>query len=134
MQVLKYGLHLVKNKAMKTDSVTEYTTYDDDETLDVPGRPTTVHVPGHTMGHCAMYLQGQRAVLAGDALGGMDGVTGEFGPRLAPSFTNDDDAMALESLSRLETLDADKLLVVHGPNIIGPLADAIAEARQAAAS
>ena len=129
--VLKYFGHLVKNKALKTRSVTQYETYDDDEVLDVPGRPKVVHVPGHTMGHCAMYFETQKTVIAGDALGGMDAFTGEIGPRLAPSFTNDDDDLAVESLSRLEGLDADKLLVVHGPNWDGPISEAVRLAREA---
>lgn len=134
LPVLRYLGHLVKNKAMKTQSLTEYTTYDDDELLEVPGRPRVVHVPGHTMGHCSMYLGEQKAVLAGDALGGMDAYTEAIGPCLAPSFVNDDDQLALESLTRLESLDADKVLVVHGPNFNGPIAEAVALARKAAAA
>ena len=81
-----------------------------------------------------MFFADRRSALVGDALGGMDALTGELGPRLAPSFTNDDDDLALKSLDRLAALDADKLLVVHGPNFNGPIADAISEARQAATS
>lgn len=130
--VLKYFLHLVKHKALKTPSVTQVTNYEDGEVLDVPGRPRVVHVPGHTPGHSSMYLASQKAVVTGDALGGMDAFTGEIGPRLSPAFVNDDNDMALESLSRLEDLDADKVLVVHGPTWNGPIAEAIAIARAAA--
>ena len=131
LPVLKYLFHLIGNKAMRTDSVTEFGTYDDEEVLDVPGRPRAIHVPGHTMGHCAMYLEDRTAVIAGDALGGMNANTLEVGPCLAPSFVNDDDDLALASLSRLEVLDADKLLVVHGPNWTGPIAEAVSLARAA---
>ena len=67
LPVLKYGLHLVRSKALKTEQVMEYTTFDDDEVLDVPGRPRVVHVPGHTMGHCAMLFADRRSALVGDA-------------------------------------------------------------------
>ncbi len=115
----------------KVKPVLEVSTYTDGQTLDVPGRPRVVHVPGHTMGNCSLYLEAQRAIVAGDSLAGIDLLTGEIGPRLPPSFATDDPEMAANSLSRLEVLDADKVLVTHGPNFYGPVEDAVRLAREA---
>ncbi len=82
------------------------------------------------MGHSCVYLKDKKALVTGDAMAGMDVVTGEIGPRLAPSFVNDDSEMALESLSRLEGLDVNKMLTVHGPNFYGPIVEAVRLARE----
>lgn len=129
-RVFMYLAHLIRHRALKVAPVVDVSTYVDGETLVVPGRPQVIHVPGHTMGHSCVYLRDKKALLTGDALGGIDLGTGEVGPRLAPSFVNDDSEMALESLSRIEGLDADKVLTVHGPNFYGPISEAVRIARE----
>jgi glyoxylase-like metal-dependent hydrolase (beta-lactamase superfamily II) len=127
--VFMYLAHLLKHKALKVAPVVDPSTFVDGETLDVPGQPKVVHVPGHTMGHSCLLLEEKNALITGDALGGMD-FGGAVGPRLAPSFVNEDSEMALESLSRIEGLNVDKLLTVHGPNFYGPIAEAVRMARE----
>ncbi len=128
--VFMYFAHLIRHKAMTVAPVVDVSTYVDGETLVVPGRPHVIHVSGHTMGHSCVYLKDKKALVTGDAMAGMDAVTGEIGPRLAPSFVNDNSEMALESLSRLEGLDVNKMLTVHGPNFYGPIVEAVRLARE----
>ena len=49
-------------------------------TLPVPGSPTVVLSPGHTLGHCALHLPDRDVLLAGDALVTLDPYTGPHGP------------------------------------------------------
>lgn len=88
-------------------------TFGDGATLDVPGSPRVVHVPGHTPGSAALFLEARKTLLVGDALATYAVTTGETGPLIAP-FTADQ-AQALESLGRLEDLDATYVLPGHGP-------------------
>ncbi|MEE8407513.1 MAG: MBL fold metallo-hydrolase [Acidimicrobiia bacterium] len=113
--VFMYLAHLIRHGAMTVAPVVDVSTYVDGETLVVPGRPHVIHVSGHTMGHSCVYLKDKKALVTGDAMAGMDAVTGEIGPRLAPSFVNDNSEMALESLSRLEGLDVNKMLTIMAP-------------------
>lgn len=129
--VFRYFTHLLRNGIMRVKPVLQVSTFTDGETLDLPGRPRVVHVPGHTMGNCSLYLEDKRTIVAGDSLAGMDLITGEIGPRIAPSFVNEDNELALESLSRLEELDAERVLVVHGPNFRGSIQEAVRLAREA---
>jgi glyoxylase-like metal-dependent hydrolase (beta-lactamase superfamily II) len=54
----------------------------DGEALPLPGALRPVATPGHTLGHCALALDGRDAVIAGDALVTLDPYTGATGPRL----------------------------------------------------
>jgi glyoxylase-like metal-dependent hydrolase (beta-lactamase superfamily II) len=128
-EVFRYFLHQLAYGVLKTRPVLEVETFEDGSMLDVPGRPQVVHVPGHTRGHCCLYMDSKRAVITGDALVGMNLVTGEPGWRIAPGFINQDSEMALESLGRLERLDADYVLTMHGLYGHGPIEIAVREAR-----
>lgn len=128
--ILRYALHLIRHGAAGVRPTVAAATFEDGEILDVPGRPRVVHVPGHTRGHCCLYVDSKKAVVGGDALVGMDLMTGSMGPRIAPTYTNQDSRMALDSLTRLEGLDADLVLTVHGPHWKGPIRDAVKLARE----
>jgi glyoxylase-like metal-dependent hydrolase (beta-lactamase superfamily II) len=82
------------------------------ETLDLPGRPRVIHTPGHTAGHHSVALPERGVLLAGDALATFDYVTGKHGPGL--HRLNDDREIALASLDRLDTVDAELVLPAHG--------------------
>src|SRR4051794_25415137 len=56
--------------------------FGDGETLPVPGKPVVVATPGHTLGHCALFLAERDVVLAGDAVVMLDPYTARRGPRL----------------------------------------------------
>ena len=55
---------LMRRKGLKVVPIHELSTFDDGETLDVPGRPRVVHAPGHTEGSCAILFE--RAARVGD--------------------------------------------------------------------
>jgi glyoxylase-like metal-dependent hydrolase (beta-lactamase superfamily II) len=122
--------HLARNGGAKVPVVREFTTYGDGEQLDVPGRPTAVHVPGHTAGHCV--LQFQNALFVGDVLCTLNPLTGRRGPQIAPAAFNADSKQALASLDRLP--ESDLIAVGHGETWTGGTADAVAAAREAGVS
>jgi glyoxylase-like metal-dependent hydrolase (beta-lactamase superfamily II) len=101
-----------------------------DATLDVPGSPRIIHLPGHTPGSVAIHVPAVSAVFLGDGMTTRSVLTGERGPRLAP-FTLDP-AGALASLARLDEVDATWVLPGHGEAWNGGLAAALAEIRRAA--
>ena len=92
--------------------VAEVATFGDGATLDVPGSPRVILVPGHTPGHAALHVPGHSALFVGDAFATYAVTTGASGPRIAP-FTADP-AQALSSLDRLAGLEAAFVLPGHG--------------------
>jgi glyoxylase-like metal-dependent hydrolase (beta-lactamase superfamily II) len=98
--------------AMRTPRLTQVSTFGDGATLDVPGTPRVILVPGHTPGSAALSFPDHDAVLVGDALATYAVTTGTRGPQVAP-FTADADA-AVASLRRLEGLGARLVLPGHG--------------------
>jgi glyoxylase-like metal-dependent hydrolase (beta-lactamase superfamily II) len=115
---------LMRRKGLKIVPIHEVSTFDDGETLDVPGRPRVVHVPGHTDGSCAILLEGRSVLITGDALATRNPLTGRTGPQIAPDGLNRDSDLALRSLDVLLPLHADLVLPGHGE----PFTDGIAEA------
>lgn len=114
---------------LRVPALTQVATYGDGATLDVPGSPRVVLVPGHTPGSAALHLPGHDALFVGDALATYAVTTGERGPRVAP-FSADPE-LALASLSRIEALDARLVLPGHGDAFTGSPAEAVRLARQA---
>ena len=102
-------------------------------TLDLPGRPRVIEVPGHTPGSVAVYLPAQGAVLTGDALVTSDGIAGRTGPTIVCSAFTHDTAQALSSLSALASLDANLVLPGHGDPFEGGVGEAVQRAQQAGA-
>lgn len=82
--------------------------------LAVPGRPTAVHTPGHTDGHCILSLPGRNAVFSGDALVTLDPYTGNRGPQIVASAATKDTTQALSSLHAVAATGADTVLPGHG--------------------
>jgi glyoxylase-like metal-dependent hydrolase (beta-lactamase superfamily II) len=115
---------LVKNGGTKIVPIQEMSSFADGETVDVPGRPRVVHVPGHTPGMSALLFEGRRVVMTGDALVMRNPLTGRVGPQIAPSALNRDSRQALRSLDALAGLPADIVLPGHGD----PWTDGVAEA------
>jgi glyoxylase-like metal-dependent hydrolase (beta-lactamase superfamily II) len=109
-------------------------TFEDGETLDVPGRPRAVFTPGHTYGHCALHLPDAGAVIAGDGIVTFDVYTQAAGPRIVAGAATASAATALDSLDRYRELDADLLLPGHGDPWRGSPAQAAEQARAAGGS
>ncbi|MET8170226.1 MBL fold metallo-hydrolase [Streptomyces sp. NPDC005329] len=130
---LRVPLHLARSGAFRTPAVTSARPFDDGMTLDVPGRPRVIAVPGHTPGSVAFHLPAQAAVFTGDALvthDGLLGLTGTGPQIIGPVFTHDT-TQARTSLEELASLDADLVLPGHGDPLRGAVADAVALARHA---
>jgi glyoxylase-like metal-dependent hydrolase (beta-lactamase superfamily II) len=99
-----------------------------DETLDLPGRPRVIHTPGHTGGHYSVALPERGVLFSGDALASFDYVSGKRG--IALHRLNDDREIALASLERLATVDAEIVLPAHGEPWTGGSARALEIARE----
>lgn len=129
LRFLAYG---ARRGGLRPAPVGEVIPVDGDTTLDLPGAPQILHIPGHTPGSVAVWFPTVRAVMVGDALTTAHVLTGETGPRPAP-FTIDP-AQALESLSRIEDLPAAWLLPGHGAPWRGDTREAVTQVRRAAAA
>lgn len=116
--------------ALRTPSLTEVSTYGDGATLDVPGAPRVILVPGHTPGSAALHVPSHDALFAGDTLSTVAVTTGETGPMIAPFSA--DAAEALASLPRLEGIEAGWLLPGHGQPWTGGVGEAIARIKNRA--
>jgi glyoxylase-like metal-dependent hydrolase (beta-lactamase superfamily II) len=123
--------YMFRKRGLGMPRVSVLSGFADGASLDVPGRPTTVHVPGHTAGSAALHFPEHGVLCTGDALVTFDAITGRTGPRLAPDAFGSDPAAARASLARLEGLDADVILPGHGLPFHGPPASAVALAREA---
>ena len=113
--------------ALRTPPLVEVSTFGDGATLDLPGSPRVILVPGHTPGSAALLVPTLDGLFAGDCLSTYAVTTGERGPQIAP-FTADGDE-ALESLSRLEQIEARWVLPGHGDAWDGGVAAAIQAVR-----
>src|SRR5437660_2176869 len=108
---------------LRATPILEVATFGDGATLDVPGAPRVIHVPGHSEGSAALHLAARRMLFVGDALATLNVMSGTTGPQLAP-FGSDLDR-ARESLRRIEAIDAQVVLPGHGPPWTGGVAEAV---------
>lgn len=101
------------------------------QVLDVPGSPRIIHTPGHTPGSVSVHVPSVDAVFLGDAMTTRNVLTGVTGPKPAP-FTLQP-GQAIESLARIEDVDATWVLPGHGPAWDGGVPEAVRQIREAAA-
>jgi glyoxylase-like metal-dependent hydrolase (beta-lactamase superfamily II) len=130
--LLRFILWSAWRGGLRIPRIAEVATFGDGATLDVPGAPRVILVPGHTPGSAALHVPALGALFVGDALATESVTTGDLGPRIAP-FTADA-AEALASLDRLAGLDASLVLPGHGQAWSGGVDGAIRAVRSAAAS
>jgi glyoxylase-like metal-dependent hydrolase (beta-lactamase superfamily II) len=116
--------------ALRTKRLGEVATFGDGATLDVPGSPRVILLPGHTPGSAALHVPGRGCLFIGDAIATVAVTNGATGPMVAP-FTADP-ALAVASLSRLDGLEAHWVLPGHGQPWTGGLGEAIRIVRAAA--
>jgi glyoxylase-like metal-dependent hydrolase (beta-lactamase superfamily II) len=125
-------LFSLRNRLFRAPGIQEVATFGDGATLDVPGAPRVIHVPGHTPGSAALLFPGHDALFVGDALNTYSVATGWHGPQLSPF--NADRAQALDSLHRLEDVPATYVLPGHGAVWRQGPRDAVKEARRISAT
>ncbi|MGP3749814.1 MBL fold metallo-hydrolase [Streptomyces sp. IBSNAI001] len=126
-------LHLARGGAFTAPATPGVRAFDTDQQLDeVPGKPQTVPLPGHTPGSTGYLFPNRGLLFTGDALVTHDGLTGHTGPTVVcRGFTHDSYA-ALTSLDRIDELtDTTLLLPGHGQPLTGDPRTATRQARQA---
>jgi glyoxylase-like metal-dependent hydrolase (beta-lactamase superfamily II) len=109
----------------------ELQTFADGDVLDVPGTPRIIHTPGHTPGSVTVHIPAVDALFLGDTMTTRNVLTGVTGPKPAP-FTLQP-KQAVESLDRIEAVDATWVLPGHGPAWDGGVREAVRLMREAAA-
>ena len=124
VRFLLYGMR----NGLRSTAIKEVTTFDDGATLDVPGSPRAIHVPGHSPGSAAFHASGASALFVGDALATLNVMTGIPGPQIA-AFSSDI-SQARASLARLEDVEARFVLPGHGTPWTGGVPEALRLARQ----
>lgn len=131
-QIFRFALNAIRGGGLRPQHVAAVATFEDGETIDVPGSPVAVSTPGHTRGHCALHLPDKGVLITGDALITMDLWDPQrVGPQLIRPEFNFDHDQATRSLERFADLDADILIPGHGRPWRGSPADAVREALRA---
>lgn len=121
----------VRHGGMRIPRLKEVASFGDGATLDIPGSPRVILVPGHTPGSAALHFPGLDALLVGDAFATYAVTTGQRGAQIAP-FTADP-MQAVASLARLDGVDAQYVLPGHGEAWAGSVGEAVRQIRAAAA-
>jgi glyoxylase-like metal-dependent hydrolase (beta-lactamase superfamily II) len=117
----------LRRRGLGMKAVKVLSTFGDGATLDVPGSPRVVAVPGHTAGSAALLAERHDAIFVGDALAMYAVTTGRHAPQIAP-FTGEP-AQALQSLARLENLAARLVLPGHGDTWTQGIGEAVRQVR-----
>jgi len=114
---------------LRVPRLVEVATFGDGATLDLPGSPRVILVPGHTPGSAALHVPSHDVLFIGDAIATYSVSDGYRGPRIAPFGA--DYVQARESLARLEGLTARMVLPGHGDAFTGGVDEAVRQAREA---
>lgn len=109
-----YLSHLIRNGVLRPPAVADTQDIRNDERLDIPGSPRIMHVPGHTPGSCALWLEERRVLLSGDTLVTLDTARGKRGPCILTGAFTHDEVEAVYSLDALVPLTAEVMLPGHG--------------------
>lgn len=120
--------------AFRGKHIRAYETFRDGDVLPVPGRPRAIHTPGHTFGHCALHLPERGVLFSGDEVVTFNPYVGRAGPQIISRGATADFALALQSLDRLEGIEAAVVLPGHGGPWTGGVAEAVRLAREAGVS
>ena len=120
----------MRKGGLRTSYLTDVVEVHDGDTLDLPGAPQIIGLPGHSEGSIAIYVPLVDAVFVGDGLTTRHVLTGKVGPQPAP-FTDEPDR-AIASLSALVATGAKWVLPGHGAPWSGGVAAAVDAAEAAA--
>lgn len=110
--LLRFIAYNLRKGGMRTTYLTEVVEVHDGDTLDLPGAPQIIGLPGHSEGSIAICVPAVDAVFVGDGLTTRHVLTGKQGPQRAP-FT-DEPERAIASLKALVSTQAKWVLPGHG--------------------
>jgi len=127
--MLGFAWWSARHGLLRVPPLTVVATYGDGATLDLPGSPRVILVPGHTPGSAALHVPSHDAVFVGDAMATYSPADGLRGPQVA-AFSADYE-LARTSLARLEGLAAALVLPGHGDAFAGGIDEAVRLAREA---
>lgn len=114
IHTLRAFIPMIVAGILKLDHVEEVATFEDGQTLDLPGNPVAIHTPGHTEGHTMFHCPDLGLLFTGDGLVTMDLLGTTRGPQMIERRFSLDHEQALESLDRIVDLEAEVLLPGHG--------------------
>lgn len=109
---LGFIAYTLRKGGLRTAWLTDVVEVSDGQTLDLPGSPRIIGLPGHSEGSIAVFVPDLDAVFVGDGLTTRHVLTGEEGPAPAP-FT-DAPQQAVASLRTLVDTGATWVLPGHG--------------------
>jgi glyoxylase-like metal-dependent hydrolase (beta-lactamase superfamily II) len=125
----RFLVYALTHGGLRTTPIKEVTSIAGTTTLDVPGAPTVIPLPGHTPGSVAYHVPSVDAIFMGDAMTTRSVTTGIVGPALGP-FTVDP-VRAVASLDALDGLSASWVLPGHGEAWTRGLPEALQHIRAA---
>jgi glyoxylase-like metal-dependent hydrolase (beta-lactamase superfamily II) len=126
---LGFFAYTIRKGGVRTSYLKEAVEVHGGETLDLPGAPQIIGLPGHSAGSIAIYVPIAEAVFVGDGLTTRHVLTGQLGPQPAP-FT-DEPQEAIASLQALIPTGAKWVLPGHGAPWSGGVAAAVDAVQQA---
>lgn len=123
--------HCIANGALRPPTMPITNSLTDGQELEVPGRPVVTHVPGHTDGSCVLEFRDHGVAFVGDLICTASPVSGRPAcPQLQTRGSNKNSRQAMDSLGRLEHLQARTLLPGHGGPWTGGVEAAVASVRR----
>lgn len=123
--------HATLNRVFVARQIKSVKAVKHDDTLDVPGFPRVIHVPGHTPGEVVFHFEKSNATVMGDTLITLNLFSGRHGdPQLPHWLLNSDDRLHRSSLDVLNELGNTTMLPGHGKAWTGRMSDAIKLARR----
>jgi glyoxylase-like metal-dependent hydrolase (beta-lactamase superfamily II) len=131
---LKTGWELYRGHCFPYPRIAETGSVDDGEMLDLPGSPRVISLPGHTAGSVAFLFEGSSTLFSGDALTTYTAPDGSVTCRGVSVQYDEDPGSALESMDRLDGVQAGLILPGHGPDFTEGVPRAVSLARAEAAS
>ena len=124
-------LHATWNGVFQLSRISQVTTFQHGDILDVPGQPRVLHMPGHTPGEVCFFLPQRQVAFTGDTLVTRDLFTGADGaPQIPHRLLNASDQQAHKSLDQMIDLGPVTILPGHGRPWRGDMAAAVELARQ----
>ena len=82
----------------------------------VAGVLRVIHVPGHTAGNIALYLEREKILFAGDSVFGAGGYQGKLS--IPPAVYSDDVEQARDSIRRMLAYPFEKAFLSHGEHLM----------------